>query len=163
MTKFTHRLGDSWRNEPPHCVSCFRVAWFGAMSSGDAPKSAGVGCAGNDGMASAGKKKRAPDMWKMLCVTKPMQNAAGGHHQQLPCSFLSKEVAEPQPALDPGEESDTGSCFSDDPSAPKERLRDEFFAIATRLANEQEVCHRRLAKCCLDTNLYPSTPPHRRR
>ena len=151
----------------PSLRALFRVAWFGAMSSGDAPNSAGVGSAGKDGTACAGsagkKKKREPDLWNMLYVAKPMQNAAGGHHHLPPCSFVSKEVAEPQPALDPGEESDTGSCFSDDPSAPKERLRDEFSGIATRLANEQEVCHRRLAKCCLDTNLYPSTPPHRRR
>ena len=40
-----------------------RFAWFGAMSWGNAPKSAGVGCAGKDGKACAEKKKRAPDLW----------------------------------------------------------------------------------------------------
>ena len=73
------------------------------MSSGSAPKSAGVGCAGKDGEARAEKKKRAPDLW-MLYVAKPMQTLAGHPHQQPPCSFLSKEVViEPQPALDTGE------------------------------------------------------------
>ena len=50
----------------PHCAPCFRLAWFGAMSWGNAPKSAGVGCAGKDGKARAEKKKRAPDLWTML-------------------------------------------------------------------------------------------------
>ena len=131
-----------------------------AMSSGNAPKSAGDGCAGKDGMADgmarARKKKRAPDQWQMLIVSKHMQNAAGGHHQQPPCSFSSKEVAEPQPALDPGEESDTGSCYSDDPGSDNQRLRDEQSGIANRLANEQQVCHRCLPKLCLYTNLYVS-------
>ena len=77
------------------------------MSSGNAPKSAGVDCAGKDGKACAENKKRAPDPWtSMLYVAKPMQIPAGHPHQQPPCSFLSKEVVEPQPALDTGEESD---------------------------------------------------------
>ena len=79
----------------PSLRALFRVAWFGAMSSGDAPNSAGVGSAGKDGTACAGNKKRAADLWNMLYVAKPMQNAAGGHHQLPPCSFVSKEVAEP--------------------------------------------------------------------
>ena len=132
----------------PSLRALFRLAWFGAMSSGDAPNSAGVGCAGKDGTACAGNKKRAADLWNMLYVAKPMQNAAGGHHQQPPCSFLSKEVAEPQPALDPGEESDTGSYFSDD-AVDRKDLRQECSDLATRLANEQQVCHRCLPKRCL--------------
>ena len=109
-----------------------------AMSSGNAPKSAGDGCAGKDGMADgmarARKKKRAPDQWQMLIVSKHMQNAAGGHHQQPPCSFLSKEVVEPQPALDTGEESDIDSMFPNDASDRKD-LTQECSELATRLAN----------------------------
>tara|TARA_B100000524_G_scaffold202522_1_gene105559 strand:- start:40 stop:195 length:156 start_codon:yes stop_codon:yes gene_type:complete len=49
------------------------------MSSGNAPESAGVGCAGKEGKARAKKKKRVPDLWTMLYVhvAKPMQNPAG--------------------------------------------------------------------------------------
>jgi len=112
----------------------FHLAGFGAMSSGNAPKSAGVGCAGKDGKARAEKKKRAPDLWTMLYVAKPMQTPAGHPHQQPPCSFLSKEVVEPQPALDTGEESDIDSMFSNDASDRKD-LTQECSELATRLAN----------------------------
>ena len=135
----------------PSVVALFRVAWFGAMSSGDAPNTAGVGSAGKDGTACAGsagkKKKREPDLWNMLYVAKPVQNAAGGHHHLPPCSFVSKEVAEPQPALDPGEESDNCSYFSDEDDSKKD-LRQDLSDLAGRLANEQ-VCHRCLPKRCL--------------
>ena len=104
------------------------------MSWGNAPKSAGVGCAGKDGKARAEKKKRAPDLWTMLYVAKPMQTPAGHPHQQPPCSFLSKEVVEPQPALDTGEESDIDSMFSNDASDRKD-LTQECSELATRLAN----------------------------
>ena len=104
------------------------------MSSGNAPKSAGVGCAGKDGKARAEKKKRAPDLWTMLYVAKPMQTPAGHPHQQPPCSFLSKEVVEPQPALDTGEESDIDSMFPNDASDRKD-LTQECSELATRLAN----------------------------
>ena len=104
------------------------------MSSGNAPKSADVGCAGKDGKARAEKKKRAPDLWTMLYVAKLMQTPAGHPHQQPPCSFLSKEVVEPQPALDTGEESDIDSMFSNDASDRKD-LTQECSELATRLAN----------------------------
>ena len=105
------------------------------MSSGNAPKSAGVDCAGKDGKACAENKKRAPDPWtSMLYVAKPMQIPAGHPHQQPPCSFLSKEVVEPQPALDTGEESDIDSMFSNDASDRKD-LTQECSELATRLAN----------------------------
>ena len=146
MSTFTHRLGGSLVKRTPSLRVLFRVAWFGAMSSGNAPKSAAVGCAGKDGTASAGhktasagRKKRASDLWNMLYVAKPMQNAAGG---QPPSSFFSKEVAEPQPALDHGEDSDHDSIFSDDASDRKD-LQQECKEMASRLANQQQVwCHR---------------------
>ena len=96
------------------------------MSSGNAPESAGVGCAGKEGKARAKKKKRVPDLWTMLYVhvAKPIAHAkssrsAGNPHQQPQCSFLSKEVAEPQPALDTGEESDTDSIFPTTPATAR--------------------------------------------
>ena len=104
------------------------------MSWGNAPKSASVGCAGQDGKAHAEKKKRAHDLWTMLYVAKPMQTPAGHPHQQPPCSFLSKEVVEPQPALDTGEESDADSMFPIDASDRKD-LTQECSELATRLAN----------------------------
>ena len=104
------------------------------MSSGNGPKSAGVGCAGKDGKARAEKKKRAPDLWTMLYVAKPMQTPAGHPHQQPPCSFLSKEVVEPQRALDTGEESDIDLMFPNDASDRKD-LTQECSELATRLAN----------------------------
>ena len=110
------------------------------MSSGNAPKSAGVGCAGKDGEARAEKKKRAPELWTMLYVAKPMQTPVGHPHQQQPCSFLSKEVAEPQPALDTGEESDIDSMFPDDASDRKD-LTQECSKLATRLANANSNRH----------------------
>ena len=116
------------------CAPCFRFAWFGAMSWGNAPKSASVGCAGQDGKAHAEKKKRAHDLWTMLYVAKPMQTPAGHPHQQPPCSFLSKEVVEPQPALDTGEESDIDSMYPNDASDRKD-LTQECSELATRLAN----------------------------
>ena len=47
---------------------------------------------------------------------------------------LSKEVVEPQPALDTGEESDIDSMFSNDASDRKD-LTQECSELATRLAN----------------------------
>ena len=105
------------------------------MSLGNVPKSACVGCAGKDGKACLDKKKkRAPDLWTMLYVAKPMKTPARHPHQQPPCSFLSKEVVEPQPALDTGEESDIDSMFPNDASDRKD-LTQECSELATRLAN----------------------------
>ncbi len=57
----------------------FPLSLVWRMSSGNAPESAGVGCAGKEGKARAKKKKRVPDLWTMLYVhvAKPMQNPAG--------------------------------------------------------------------------------------
>ena len=137
-----------------------------AMSSGNAPKSAGDGCAGKDGMADgmarARKKKRAPDQWQMLIVSKHMQNAAGGHHQQPPCSFSSKEVAEPQPALDPGEESDTGSCYSDDPGSDNQGTNTSGLLLVSPM-NSRYATAAFPSSAFTQTCMYPSAPPHRRR
>ena len=116
------------------------------MSSGNGPKSAGVGCAGKDGKARAEKKKRAPDLWTMLYVAKPMQTPAGHPHQQPPCSFLSKEVVEPQPALDTGEESDIDSMYPNDASDRKD-LTQECSELATRLANANPNRHASISIC----------------
>ena len=105
------------------------------MSSGNAPKAADFGCADKDGKARAEEKKRAPDLWTMLYVAKPEQTpAAARPHQQPQYSFLSKEVVEPQPALDTGEESDIDSMFPNDASDCKD-LTQECSELATRLAN----------------------------
>ena len=105
------------------------------MSSGNAPKAADVGCAGKDGKARAEESKRAPDLWTMLYVAKPEQTpAAARPHQQPQYSFLSKEVVEPQPALDTGEESDIDSMYPNDASDRKD-LTQECSELATRLAN----------------------------
>ena len=119
------------------------------MSSGNAPKAADVGCAGKDGKARAEEKKRAPDLWTMLYVAKPEQTPAAAHPQQQPqYSFLSKEVVEPQPALDTGagdtggEESDLDSMFSDQAADYKD-LTQEFSELSTRLANAKPVCCQR--------------------
>jgi hypothetical protein len=120
------------------------------MSSGNAPKAADVGCAGKDGKARAEESKRAPDLWTMLYVAKPEQTPAAAHpHQQPQYSFLSKEVVEPQPALDTGgdsggEESDHDSMFCDQAADYKEKdLTQEFSELSTRLANAKPVCCQR--------------------
>ena len=105
------------------------------MSSGNAPKAADFGCADKDGKARAEEKKRAPDLWTMLYVAKPEQTpAAARPHQQPQYSFLSKEVVEPQPVLDTGEESDIDSMYPNDASDRKD-LTQECSELATRLAN----------------------------
>ena len=117
------------------------------MSSGNAPKAADFGCADKDGKARAEEKKRAPDLWTMLYVAKPEQTPAAAHpHQQPQYSFLSKEVVEPQPALDTGEESDIDSMYPNDASDRKD-LTQECSELAPRLANANPNRHASISIC----------------
>ena len=77
-------------------------------------------------------------------MAKPKQTPAGHPHQQPQYSFLSKEVVQPQPALDTGgEESDIDSMFIDsmffDDAADHKDLTQEFAELSSRLANAKPV------------------------
>ena len=140
MSTFTPRFEESWR-VTRRIYTALRALFPLSRSLAPCPRAMRPSpltlaalASGKDGKARAEKKKRAPDLWTMLYVAKPMQTPAGHPHQQPPCSFLSKEVVEPQPALDTGEESDIDSMFSNDASDRKD-LTQECSELATRLAN----------------------------